>query len=62
MMGHYDSCRNETWALKDTECSGDKIKDKQKKKKFNKKHKWDNQGGGYGVATCAYCKQKIFWT
>lgn len=61
-MGHYDSCRDETWAKKDTVCSGNKIKDKKKKKKFDGKHEWDNQGGGYGVSTCKHCTERIYWT
>ncbi len=61
-MGHYDSCRDETWVEWDTPCSGSKIKDKKKKKKFNKKHNWDSQGGGYGVCTCEYCNKIIYWT
>lgn len=61
-MGHYDSCREETWSLQKTKCSGDKIKSKKKKDKFNGVHEWDFQGGGYGVCTCKNCNVIIYWT
>lgn len=60
-MGHYDSCREETWKPMETKCSGNKLKGKEKKT-FNGDHKWDMQGGGYGVCTCKYCDKVIYWT
>jgi len=49
-MGHYDSCRDETWAVKDTKCS--KAKDK--------KHKWVEES--YGIQQCKHCKHVIYYT
>lgn len=52
-MGHYDSCRDETWALKDTKC-------KSKKSKKDKEHLWEDHG--HGVQICKYCKKTIYYT
>ena len=53
-MGHYDSCRDETYDVLKSKC------------KYSKdgKHDYDAQGGGYGVGTCRNkgCDLTVFWT
>lgn len=51
-MGHYDSCRDETWKIKETKCP--------KSKKKNKDHSWKDEG--HGVQVCTYCKHTIYYT
>lgn len=51
-MGHYDSCRDETWKLKDTKCTGKKAKKGE--------HVWKDEG--HGVQTCKHCKKTIYYT
>lgn len=49
-MGHYDSCRDSTWEIKNTFC----------KKSGNGKHKWFKSG--YGVKKCKHCSEVIYYT
>lgn len=49
-MGHYDSCKDETFAIMYTKC----------KKAENKKHKFMEIS--HGVLECKHCKQIIYTT
>lgn len=44
----------------DTPCSGNKIKDKKKKKLFDKKHEWYDSA--YGIRSCKHCDVTIYYT
>lgn len=60
-MGHYDSCRDETWAPKKVKCTGKLIKSGSKKEKeFDGEHNWKETS--YGVQTCTNCGHTIFYT
>lgn len=58
-MGHYDSCRDETWSVKDTRCSGKNLS-KEKLKKFKGDHDWKNIT--YGIQQCINCDHTIYYT
>lgn len=53
-MGHYDSCREETYDGLRAKCYFSK----------SGKHDYDPQGGGYGVGICKNegCNLRIYWT
>jgi DNA-directed RNA polymerase subunit RPC12/RpoP len=64
-MGHYDSCRDETWSVKGTKCSGKLLLKENKWKhkfvnEFKGEHKWVESG--YGIQKCEYCGHTIFYT